>query len=171
MINYAQNFAQCLKKSKSSSLDSQISHYRGLNMPLPSKNNNPFALIQAVPSKWRGLVGKLPSGFLVFDTPVNGARAGIINLFNTYLFKGRDTIEKIIPIYAPAGHGSNSPKDYINGLVKITGLHSSEKITTKEQIESLCRGIVQFEEGKFWLSEKDFQNAFKLAADHVKFPY
>jgi len=66
--------------------------------PKTIATKNPFALIQKVPSKWVGLKGTQPNGFLIFDTTNNGLRAGWINLHNTYFKRGRDTLKEIIPV-------------------------------------------------------------------------
>lgn len=140
-------------------------------MAQPKDNNNPFALIQQVPSAWQGLKGKRPNGFLQFADPVYGVRAGFINLVNTYINKGLNTIEKIFPVYAPKGHGDNDPKSYIATVSKVSGIPKNKIITTPEQIYAIGKAIVQVEEGIFkdsanqigWLSKADFDKGFDLA--------
>lgn len=136
-------------------------------MNRPQLNNNPFALIQEIPSKWQGLKGSATDGFLSFNNPMYGVRAGFINLINTYLNKGIDTIEKIFPIYAPVGHGANVPEDYINRVVKLTGIPRDQKLTSQD-LYSLGKAIVTHEEGNFWVSPKDFDEGFKLAMESKK---
>jgi len=140
-------------------------------MAQPKDNNNPFALIQQVPSKWQGLTGKRPNGFLQFADPVSGVRAGFINLINTYINKGLNTIEKIFPVYAPKGHGDNDPKAYINNVAKLSGIPKNKIIQTPEQIYAIGKAIVQVEEGIYkdsanqigWLSKPDFDKGFQAA--------
>lgn len=138
-------------------------------MARPKQNNNPFALIQKVPSKWQGLVTSAADGFLKFDTPYHGARAGFINLINTYFNKGVNTIEKIFPIYAPAGHGANVPEDYIKRVVALTGIPRNKVITDPADLYKIGKAIVSHEEGQFWMTATDFDQAFKSATDQVRF--
>jgi hypothetical protein len=144
-------------------------------MARPQQNNNPFALIQLVPDKWQGLVGAAADGFLKFQSPTHGVRAGFINLFNTYLEKGYNTINTIFlgdpalkPVYAPAGHGDNNPEAYAAHVAQLTGIDRNAPIQTEQQIYKLGRAIVQHEEGNFWVSETDFNGGFKLALEKKK---
>lgn len=131
-------------------------------MARPQINNNPFALIQKKPSPWKGLKGAQSDGFLTFENPMYGARAGFINLVNTYLKKGIDTIEKIFPIYAPAGHGANVPEDYIKRVVAITKIPRNQKLTY-DNLYALGKAIVAHEEGNFWMKDSDYDEGFKQA--------
>lgn len=137
-------------------------------MARPQVNNNPFALIQPNPSAWQGLKGKNPDGFLIFNDAYSGIRAGFINLINTYINKGLNTIEKIFPVYAPAGHGDNVPEDYIKRAVQLTGIPRNQPITKPEDIYKLGKAIVTHEEGKFWVSQADFDKGFKAAMEAKK---
>ena len=55
------------------------------NKTLPMVANNPFALIQNVTQaqKWEGYVSSNGNGFVFFNTPYSGVRAGFISLINT----------------------------------------------------------------------------------------
>ena len=135
----------------------------------PQANNNPFAIMDTTPDPWKGLKGKAVDGFLIFDNPINGVRAGFINLTNTYLKQGYNTIEKIFPKYAPAGHGANVPEDYIKRVVSLTGIPRNTPIQTKDDIKKLGKAIVTHEEGKFWLTQKDFDQGFDDAIKSSSF--
>lgn len=132
-------------------------------MNRPQQNNNPFALMDITPSAWKGLISVTTDGFMKFENPFFGTRAGFINLVNVYIKRGYDTIEKIFPKYAPAGHGNNVPEDYIKSVVKQTGIPRDKKINSTEELYKLGRAIVKHEEGKFWLSEKDYNDGFNAA--------
>lgn len=136
-------------------------------MQRPQKNYNPFALIDDTPSAWKGLIGKLPDGFLIFENPMYGVRAGFINLINVYLKSGLNTIEQIFPVYAPSGHGANVPENYIQFVTKQTGINRNTKITTQDQIYKIGKAIVTHEEGKFWVTQKDFDEGFKKAIQSI----
>lgn len=133
----------------------------------PKLNNNPFALIQPKPSAWKGLKGKTTDGFLIFDNPMYGTRAGFINFVNRYLNQGLDTIEKIFPVYAPSGHGANVPEDYINNVVKISGISRNKKISSEADIYKIGIAIVKHEEGNFWVPLTDFDRGFDQAMQSV----
>lgn len=138
----------------------------------PIKYNNPFALIQT-PGKadaWQGLEKQLPSGFLVFKNSLFGARAGIISFINTYLKRGVNTIEKIIPIYAPASDSRNNPNQYINNLVKFTGIPKNQPLTEPGDILKVLKGIVRIEAGSDWLPDAVLLSAYEFAAEQTKFP-
>ncbi len=132
-------------------------------MNRPQRNNNPFALMDTTPSAWKGLVSVMDDGFMKFESPFLGVRAGFINLINAYFKRGINTIEKIFPVYAPSGHGNNVPEDYIKRVSKLTGIPRNKKIETQEEIYKIGKAIVEHEEGKFWVSQSDFDSGFKAA--------
>lgn len=136
------------------------------NKAKTQRNNNPFAIIQAVPDKWRGLA-EGSSGFLTFTSPVYGVRAGYINLVNGYLKKGFDSIEKIFPRYAPASDG-NKPEAYISFVEKFTGIPRNSRITEAKQIYDLGRAIERVEAGKSWVDAEDWDQGWTLAIPIVK---
>jgi hypothetical protein len=139
----------------------------------PITYNNPFALIQAPgrADKWQGLTGQRPNGFLVFDTPLNGARAGIISFINTYLKRGINTIEKIFPIYAPGGPGTgNDPPMYIKNVSTFTGIPPNQPITSATDIIKVLKAITRVESGKDWLPNPILISAYESAADATKWP-
>lgn len=138
-------------------------------MARPKNNNNPFALMDTSPDSWKGLIGKAQDGFLIFDSPENGTRAGFINLINAYLKRGLNTIEKIFPVYAPAGHGDNDPEVYIKRVVQLTGIPRNEKITSSSDIYKLGKAIVTHEEGNFWLTQQQFNAGFESAVGGSSF--
>jgi hypothetical protein len=139
----------------------------------PITSNNPFALIQAYgrADNWTGLKGQWPNGFLIFDTPLNGARAGIISFINTYLKRGINTIEKIFPIYAPGGPGTgNDPDAYIRNVEAWSGIPRNKPLTTAPDILKVLKAITRVESGKDWLPNPILVAAYEGAADYTKFP-
>ncbi len=137
---------------------------RGLGA-LPQESNNPFSLIQTKPSAWQGLVPG-STGFLKFTSVVYGVRAGFINLVNTYLNKGLNTISKIFPVYAPVGHGANNPALYIAAVEKLSGIPRDQVISTSDQIYKIGKAIIQVEEGNFWVPIPAFDEGFRLAMEN-----
>ena len=126
---------------------------------------NPFALIQPDPDNWQGLVGH-DNGKLKFINNVYGARAGYINLINTYITKGLDTTSKIFPVYAPKGHGANDPQKYIEYVENISEIGPNDKIDSLESLYALGRAIARVERGSF-LDSASLKEGFKLALQAV----
>lgn len=118
---------------------------------------------------WRGLVDQKPSGFLIFNNPENGTRAGFINLWNTYLSKGINTAATIFPIYAPE-KDKRKIEAYIDFVEKATKKNRNEAFTTAADILALARAIIRFEAGKPWISNATLVTGYQLAASQTKLP-
>ena len=132
----------------------------------PARTFNPFALIQVNPDPWQGLIRKEPDGFLVFQNNIFGTRAGIINLVNQITLRNRTTLNEIIPIYAPAGHGGNNPAKYIQFLSDFMKVKPDQKLTL-DDIYELGRGIITLERGTM-ISLLEYNEGFKLGMDKFK---
>ena len=139
---------------------------------LPITSNNPFALIQPVgrADKWTGLIRQTPSGFLVFDTALNGTRAGFISFINTYIKRGINTIERIFPIYAPSSDPRNNPELYIQNVSKMTGIARNTPITTAEQIVAIGKAIIRVESGSDWIDNATLIGGYTFAAQYTGAP-
>jgi len=135
----------------------------------PQKANNPFALRQMKPSKWRGLVGAASDGFLEFDSPLLGVRAGFINLFQTYYLRGFNTIEKIFdsnrvfPVYGDAGKGEL----YKKLVSEFTGINRYSLLSV-DDVFKVGRAIERVEEGRNWVSDLSFVAGWKAAKMYLK---
>lgn len=132
------------------------------------RTNNPFALIQLVPDPWRGLVRKEDDGFLVFENNYYGARAGYINLINTYFRRGLDTPAKITAVYAPASHGGNNPVAYASMIASALGISVNTPIE-RNKLLALGRIITQVERGVA-LDDNTLVRALEDAANTTGFP-
>lgn len=136
----------------------------------PQLNNNRFALIQPVQKRnWKGQVGKTPDGFLTFQTVVDGVRAGFINLFQTYINAGFNTIAKIFdsnrafPVYGDPGKG----KLYTDLVSKFTAI-APDKVLTLEDVKKVGKAIARVEGGANWVSNEDFDLGFQMAKSYLK---
>jgi hypothetical protein len=138
----------------------------------PQIRNNPFALIQKknAANNWEGLTGQTENGFLIFDTPYSGARAGFISFINTYLKRGINTIEKIFPIYAPASDLRNNPEKYIQTVSELTKIPRNVPLTTAEQIVAVGKAIIRVESGFDWINNSILAGAYGAAANKTGFP-
>ena len=139
-----------------------------MSTPLTVATNNPFALIQKPADAWQGLTGSKANGFLIFDTAVNGSRAGWINLYNAYLKLGINTPNTIIPKYAPDGGGRDGA--YAKFIAQRLNITTDTAITTPKQIWELGRAIVYFEAGKDWLPDAQLYQGYQLAKQRVNLP-
>ena len=142
------------------------------NQTLPIRANNPFALIQSVTQaqKWEGFVSSNGNGFVFFDTPYSGTRAGFISLINTYLKRGLNTIEKIFPVYAPALDPRNDPEKYINTVASLTKIPRNAPLTTAEQIVAIGKAIIRVESGSDWIDNATLIGGYAAAANKTGFP-
>lgn len=93
------------------------------------RNNNPFNIRYNSKNNWLGQTGS-DGAFCVFDTMAHGIRAGGILLRN-YLKSGRNTIEKIITVFAPPSDGNNT-KQYIADVVRMSGINESKVLSAGE---------------------------------------
>lgn len=135
--------------------------------PKTIEYRNPFALIQSKPDPWKGYV-RSAGNFLVFDSVENGARAGMINLINTYLKRGRNTIATIIPVYAPEPDKSKI-ENYMAFLEAKTGMNRNQVIDTREEFLSLARYITWFEAGRDWINMEQLNRAYNAAIENTGF--
>ena len=142
------------------------------NKTLPMVANNPFALIQNVTQaqKWEGFVSSNGNGFVFFNTPYSGVRAGFISLINTYLKRGLNTIEKIFPVYAPATDPRNNPEKYINTVSSLTKIPRNAPLTTAEQIVAIGKAIIRVESGSDWIDNATLIGGYAAAANKTGFP-
>ncbi len=134
--------------------------------PLPVRNNNPFALIQFKPSKWRGL-SKNTGPFLSFVDEQSGVRAGFINLIQTYLKRGLTTPAQILPKYAPAIVGNN-PDAYIKSISQIAGIGPNETIFERSKLYQFGRAIEKVESGKNWVTKENWDAGFRQALEYFE---
>jgi hypothetical protein len=127
------------------------------------RDNNPLAILQVLPDAWVGLVGKESNGFLIFNTPSNGVRAGFINLYNRYIKKELNTISKIFEIYDDGVLGFDADDvSYIDRVSQWTGI-GKDKVLTKDDLYKVGRAIERFENGSQWVSDTDYNTGYGLA--------
>lgn len=93
-----------------------------------------------------------------------GVRAGFINLFQTYIWKGHDTIEKIFPLYLGGVKDKNNDPDvYVKMVSQWTGIPSDQPLNNLEHVFLVGRAIERMEEGRQWVSDIDFMMGWKAA--------
>lgn len=116
--------------------------FRGTDHTLGIRNNNPGNLRPG--DSWQGMVGT-NNNFIVFSDMKYGTRALGTDLSNK-IFRGLDTITKIINTYAPPSE--NNTVAYINAVSNATGIGANEKINfTKATLAKLMRAVIMHENG------------------------
>jgi hypothetical protein len=106
------------------------------------RNKNPGNIIKTK-SLWEGEINGSDERFKTFKTMAYGYRAMYL-LLESYLKKGRNTIEKIISVYAPSSE--NDTKSYINNVSKLTGFQTDEALTSND-LTKLIFAISKIENG------------------------
>jgi hypothetical protein len=119
--------------------------YRNMQgLPLGLRNNNPGNIRPLSKQKYIGQVGT-NGGFIVFDSLQHGIRAMLVDI-NNKRKRGLDTIEKIISVWAPP-QDNNDTRSYINTVSKLSGIPSSEIISTPGELGSIVLAMIYVENG------------------------
>lgn len=92
-------------------------------------NCNPLNIRFSERNKW---VGQLEpnKGFCVFDTPINGIRAGAVLIMAHADRRGADTIRALISIWAPSSENDTSA--YVENVSKMTGIDPDHVLSFHE---------------------------------------
>lgn len=147
--------------SKTGNADNKYDAYG--TKPRGIRNNNPGNLNfagQAGATKESGENGR----FAVFSSMQDGI-AALHRQLKLYFSRGVDTVEKIVNKYAPASD-DNNVSAYIKQLVGATGKQADEKIDSGDQetVFKLIRGIVNHENGKGYVSDRDILSGIQLGS-------
>lgn len=124
-------------------------------------SNNPLN-IRDTGITWQGVVGQY-KGFEKFDTPVNGARAGLKNTMNKRNY-GHTTIEAIINVLSPPIE--NDTEAYINHVVNHMKQTIGDFVTrnyepqTRKEFIEMCYSMHEMEAGKIWVPYNLWEVAF-----------
>lgn len=121
-----------------------------MTIPRGFRNNNPGNLreLKGDKTQWQGERSTDDdAGFEEFETMEHGLRAMIVVLRTYIKRKGLDTIEKIIPVYAPATE--NDVEAYIQVVSLISGLQRDAVIDfTYDDMHRLVHAMVYHENGR-----------------------
>lgn len=118
------------------------------NMTRGYRNNNFGNIVKTFDKNgkqtfWTGEILGKDERFKTFKSPAYGYRA-IFVLLDSYLKKGRNTIEKIISVYAPSNE--NNTKSYINAVSNKTNLQPDEAVTLND-FPKIVAAISEVENG------------------------
>lgn len=131
------------------------------SLPRGIRNNNPGNLNfagQAGATKEGGPNGR----FAVFGSMQEGV-AALVRQIGLYVKRGRNTIRKILEVYAPPGE--NNTNAYIAAVSKALGIGPDDALDTEnaQQVMGLVRAIANHENGKGFLSDADIAGGYQLA--------
>jgi hypothetical protein len=115
--------------------------------PRGLRNNNPGNIVLSdIP--WLGKIAGEDARFETFQTPEHGLRALSLNLLNYARKYGLQTIEDIIPRWAPATENNTSA--YINSVSKKLGVDPAQPLNLEDPntLAKLSSAIVAHENGK-----------------------
>jgi len=107
-------------------------------------NNNPFNLKFRTSIQWRGQLGT-DGTFVVFDTPLNGLRAGMINIHTKFTRDGVKTIRGLMNILSPASE--NPTENFIAFVAGRLSVSPEQQLEFGQVIIPLSQAIVTFETG------------------------
>lgn len=114
-------------------------------LPRGIRNNNP-GNIRDFGIAWRGLVGRDDAKYAIFDTPINGIRAMVIDIRTGFVRDGEDTVREIISEWSPEAD-NNPTSNYIAFVANALGVSADTPLSFERDIEALVKAIIQFENG------------------------
>lgn len=119
-------------------------------------NKNPFNLEFRTAIEWRGQIGS-DGRFVIFDTALNGLRAGMINIHTKMTRDGLNTVRKIITRLSPAVE--NPTEAFIQFVSGKMGVAPDQPLQFGSHILAMSEAIIQFENG-----EQPYPNTLLLQA-------
>lgn len=140
--------------------------------PIGIRINNPGNL-REVGIKWQGkAVDQTPGqsavsgAYTVFDTPLAGMRAMIINLKNQYIRHGLNTVRGIIEKYAPPSD-NNPTEKYVQNVAAWLSVSPNAELdmTSRDTIYSFSQAIIRQEHGHKWLAHYEQADLINAGID------
>jgi hypothetical protein len=128
--------------------------------PRGIRNNNPTN-IEDSSIPWRGRIGN-DGRYVVFDTAINGLRAGYLEIWDSIVRDGDDTIRTLIRQWAPPIE--NLTGAYQNSVRAQTGIANIDtKLNYLRDATPLLKAIVQHENGQQPYTSQQYDAAFRAA--------
>lgn len=128
--------------------------------PRGIRNNNPTN-IEDSSIQWKGRIGN-DGRYVVFDTAINGLRAGYLEIYDSIVRDGDNTIRKLIAQWAPPIE--NLTGAYQNSVRQQTGIASIDTVLNySRDSKALLRAIVRHENGQDPYTEFQYSEAFRAA--------
>ena len=107
-------------------------------------NKNPFNLEFRTSIQWRGQIGT-DGRFVVFNTSLNGLRAGMINIHTKFTRDGIKTVRGLISVLSPASE--NPTENFIAFISGRLSVSPEQPLEFGQVIIPLSKAIVSFETG------------------------
>lgn len=140
----------------------------GKRLPRGIRNNNPGNL------NFAGQRGATKEGgpngrFAVFGSMQEGI-AALVKQIGLYVKRGRNTIRKILEIYAPSSE--NNTGAYIAAVSKALGVGPDDPLDTDNaaQVMGLVKAITNHENGKGYVSDQQIAEGYRLAKGGGRVP-
>lgn len=108
-------------------------------------NKNPFNLEFRTSIEWRGQIGT-DGRFVIFNIPLNGIRAGMINIHTKMTRDGLNTVRKIITRLSPAVE--NPTEAFIQFVSGRMSVAPDQPLQFRTHIIAMSKAIIQFENGE-----------------------
>lgn len=104
------------------------------------RNNNPGNIRKSA-TVWAGQASaQTDPAFVQFTKPEYGIRA-MAKVFNSYIARGIDTIEKMVATYAPASE--NNTAAYTANVVRISGIPATARVSAVDYTRIIPAFIAQ----------------------------
>lgn len=113
--------------------------------PKGIRNNNPMNLEFRTSIQWRGQLGT-DGRFAVFDTALNGIRAGMINIHTKFHRDGIRTVRRLINTLSPSFE--NPTENFVQFVSNRLGVSPEQPLDWRQVIIPLSKAIVFFENGE-----------------------
>ena len=151
------------------------SYLNNTSLPRGLRNNNPGNIRLVQSNNWNGKISfaqnrdysgsptNIVKEFEQFSSLKYGIRAKLVLIYN-HITKGKNTIEKLIHVYAPPFE--NDTIMYINSVAKALKINKNSNIElTGENLIALAKAISTVENGKAYdnyITDKDYQEALAI---------
>lgn len=122
------------------------------------RNNNPFNIEFRTSIQWRGQVGT-DGRFTIFDTPLNGLRAGMINIHTKFTRDGINTVRGLLTVLSPAHE--NPLEAYVTYVSNRLSVAPEQPLDWRAVILPLSKAIVFFENGQNPYPDSLYQQALQ----------
>jgi hypothetical protein len=126
--------------------------------PAGLRNKNPFNIKFRTTIQWQGQIGT-DGTFVVFNTSLNGIRAGMINIHTKMTRDGLNTVRKIISRLSPAVE--NPTEAFIQFVAGRMNVAADQPITWRPYIIAMSKAIIQFENGEQPFSDDTLNEALQ----------
>lgn len=109
------------------------------------RNKNPMNLEFRTSIQWVGQLGT-DGRFAVFDTALNGIRAGMINIHTKMTRDGLTSVRRIITRLSPAFE--NPTENFIVFVAREMGVSPDQPLVFTQHIVPMSKAIIRFETGE-----------------------